>query len=175
MAAYRSPVPSLTDRCPTCGFDPSTVSPSDAAAAARSYPRRWRGLLVRPDDADPEIVRRRPGPDEPSALELAAEAAATFALVSAALDRIRVDEEPSIDVEPRATPAAGALEPVLATLEAGAETLAAAIERYRGEAWQRPGRAGDGTQLRAIDVARHGVHRGIHNLRQAERVLQKVR
>ena len=40
------------DRCPTCGFDPATVAPSDAAVAARSFPRRYREVLERRDEEE---------------------------------------------------------------------------------------------------------------------------
>lgn len=163
-----------TERCPVCGFNPPTVSPSDAAAAARSYPRRWRGLLVRPDDDDPAIVRRRPSSDGASALELAAHAAATFAIVADALQRVQAHDAPDIQIEPPGTPAAGSLEAVLEALTAGATRLATATDAVRGDDWERTGTVA-GAPLRAVDVARHGVHMGIHDLRQAERVLDEVR
>ena len=40
------------ERCPTCGFDPSTVAPSDAAVTARSLPRRFRAALAPVDDEE---------------------------------------------------------------------------------------------------------------------------
>lgn len=163
-----------TDRCPICGFNPPTVSPSDAAAAARSYPRRWRAILVRPDDDDPAIVHRRPASGASSALELAAEAAATFTTVAGAVQQIQAQDEPEIRIDPSTAAPATSLEPVLEALAAGAARLAAAIESVRAEGWERTG-VSAGSPLRAVDVARHGVHRGIHNLRRAERVLDEVR
>jgi len=175
-AAYRSGVTPVTERCPVCGFDPPTVSPADAVAAARSYPRRWRALLVRPDDDDPEILRRRASPEQPSALELASAATAAFSLVAAALGRIQREDSPGIDVAaPTSTAGNESMEPVLAALAAASEAMAAAMEAIRGEGWERTGRASGGVELRAIDVARHGVHQGIHNLRSADSVLGRVR
>lgn len=40
------------ERCPTCGFDPATVAPSDAAVTARSLPRRFRAALEPVDDEE---------------------------------------------------------------------------------------------------------------------------
>ncbi|PLS75391.1 MAG: hypothetical protein CYG61_07520 [Actinobacteria bacterium] len=163
-----------TERCPTCGFNPATVSPADAVAAARSYPRRWRALLVRPDDDDPAIVRRRPSSGEPSALELAAHAAATFTTVADSLRRVQAQDAPDIQIDPAGVAPTESLAAVLERLTMGAETLAGAIDAVRGKEWERTG-AVTGAPLRAVDVARHGVHRGIHNLRRAERVIDEVR
>src|SRR5688572_17432229 len=57
--------------CAGCGFDPSSVSPSGAAATLRLFPRRWRsGLAMRLDDPDPEgILAGRPAPGAWTALE----------------------------------------------------------------------------------------------------------
>lgn len=170
-------------RCPECGFDPSKVSPSDAAAAARSYPRRWRGLLVRPDDDDPEIVRRQPAPGEPSAVDHAALAAAGMAAATQALDRVRVHEGAAVDLGPppgpgRAVAGAGDgfnLEDVLALVARSAGALAAAVEEVHGDEWARTGVLPDGGPVHALDVARAGVHAGAHHLRAADRVLSRVR
>jgi hypothetical protein len=40
------------ERCPTCGFDPTALVPSDAAVAARSFPRRYRAALEPVDDEE---------------------------------------------------------------------------------------------------------------------------
>src|SRR3954453_1952587 len=49
--------------CPACGFDGDTVSPADAIAALRSYPRRYRALLIPPGDEDGDgIVREGKDP-----------------------------------------------------------------------------------------------------------------
>ncbi|MDP9072230.1 MAG: DinB family protein, partial [Actinomycetota bacterium] len=94
---------SIVDRCPTCGIDPRTVSPSDAVVALRSYRRRYRALLVRPDDEEgAEVVRRRPAPDRWSAVEHAAHVADVFETTAEALHTIRVHDDPVVTVEPGA-------------------------------------------------------------------------
>lgn len=165
-----------TDRCPTCGFDPPTVSPSDAAVAARSYPRRYRALLVRPDEDDPDIVHRRPAPGEPSAVEHAALAAAGMGAAAAALRRVATAEDPDVELSTGdAAPGPATLDDVLARLATAAGDLAAAVEGVRGDDWRRTGRLGDGTTVTALDLARQGVHQGSHHLRAVERVLAEVR
>lgn len=170
-------------RCPECGFDPPKVSPSDAAAAARSYPRRWRGLLVRPDDDNPEIVHRQPAPGEPSAVDHAAAAAAGMAAVTVALDRVRVHEGAAVDLglapgPGRAVAVAGdglTLEDVLALVTRSAGALAVVVEAVHGDEWARTGILPDGEPVHALDVARAGIHAGAHHLRAADRALSRAR
>src|SRR5437660_11815593 len=86
--------------CPACRFDPRTVSPADAAVAVRSYPRRFRALLVGPDgdeERTPEdLVLRRPPGGGWSALEHAVWVAEVLALAADALERIRLQDHPSV-------------------------------------------------------------------------------
>ena len=155
------------------------MSPSDAAVAARSYPRRFRALLARPGHDDPDIVHRRPSPDEASAAEHAVEAAAGMAAAAAALRRIGTADDPLVELEPPAPPPSKApqpsLEEVLDRLAAAAGALAVAIEGVHGDAWSRGGRRPDGEPVTALDAARAGVHAGTHHLRAAERTIAAVR
>lgn len=164
-------------RCPECGFDPSTVSPSDAAVAARSFPRRFRALLVRPDDEDPAIVHRRPAGGGPSAAGHALAAAAGMAAAAGALGRVLTADDPTVDLDPGPPPAAGepALDVVLDRVAVAAGVLAAAVEGASASEWVRPGRLPGGEQVTALDVARAGVHAGAHHLRAAERTLARAR
>lgn len=169
--------------CPECGFDPPTVSPSDAALAPRSFPRRWRALLVRPDEDDPRIVHRTAGDGEPSAVDHAAAAAAGMAASAGALDRVRVHDEPGVDLGPlpgRGQPVAGAgagltMEDVLERVADSAGALVASVESVHGDGWARTGVLPGGGTVHGLDIARAGVHAGAHHLRAAERVLARVR
>jgi DinB superfamily len=166
--------------CPVCGFDPRTVSPADAAVAVRSYPRRFRSVLVGPDgDEEPtpeDLVLRRPPGGGWSALDHAAWVAEVLALAADALERIRLQDTPSVTVEPPA-PAAGApgLGAVLDRMEDQAERLAQSVGRVDAHDWKRVGRLPDGGEVSALDVARHAVHQGFHHLRETERVLSELR
>lgn len=149
--------------------------------AARSYPRRFRALLVRPDDDDPAVVHRRPAPGEASALELAAAAAGAMVAAARALDAIAVRDDPEVSLA--TTPPAGGgtggdptpLEEVLRLVEQAGVELAAAIAHTRANAWGRPAHDASGVALTAMDVAREGVHGGIHHLRAVERALNRAR
>lgn len=170
-------MPSAGGRCPDCGFDPSRVSPSDAAVAARSFPRRFRALLVRPDDEDPAIVHRRPAGDGPSAVGHALAAAGGMAAAAGALGRVLTADDPTVDLGSGPPPAADepALEVVLDRVAAAAGVLAAAVEGTSASEWARPGRLPGGEEVTALDLARAGVHAGAHHLRAAERTLARVR
>ena len=108
--------------CPLCGFAPRTVSPSDAAVAVLSYPRRFRALLVRPDeDGEPtpeDLVLRRPPGGGLSALEHAARVAEVMSLGADALDRIRIQDRPSVQLDPPGTAPATDIGSVLDRLTA---------------------------------------------------------
>ncbi len=167
---------SIADRCPICGIEPRTVSPSDAVVALRSYRRRYRALLVRPDDEEgADVVRRRPAPDRWSALEHAAHVADVFEVAADALRTIRVHEEPEVAVEPGRAPRAGTVDEVVDRLGVGAERLAGTVEDMQGEDWKRAGRLLTGQQVTALDVVRHAVHVGAHHRREAERAVSEVR
>ena len=170
-------MPAPVRRCPECGYDAVTVSPSDAAVAARSYPRRFRALLVRPGQDDPDIVHRRPSPGEASAAEHAMDASAGMAAATAALHRIASADDPVVQLELTLRPAGpdAPLEEVLARLQAAADALAIAIEGVHGDAWSRSGHRPDGEPVTALDAARAGVHAGTHHLRAAERTIAAVR
>ncbi|MGI8685600.1 MAG: hypothetical protein ACR2MO_11025 [Acidimicrobiales bacterium] len=170
-----------TRRCPVCGFDAPSVGPADAAAAAHSFPRRHRGLLVRPDEDDPEIVHRSPGPGEPSALDHAAAAAEGMAAAARALTAVQVHDGAAVDLGPGPDDAvAGAsdgqtLEDVLAHVTKAAGDLAGAIESVHGDGWARTGLLPGAGEVHALDIARAGVHAGSHHLRAAERTLARAR
>ena len=176
-------MPRRSPPCPVCGFDASSVGPADAAAAARSFPRRFRALLVRPDDDDPEIVHRAPGPGAASAFDHAAAAAAGMAQAAEALARVQSREGTEVDAgtDPGdgATVAGAAggrtLAEVLDAAAGAAGTLAAAVEAVHGDSWARTGVLAGGALVHALDLARAGVHAGSHHLRAAERVVARVR
>ena len=170
-------MPSAGGRCRECGFDPSTLSPSDAAVAARSFPRRYRALLVRPDDRDPDIVHRRPAGGGLSAAGHALAAAAGMDAAANALGRVRIGDSPTVDPDPGPPPPGDdlPLQLVLDRVAAAAGVLAAAVEGTRGSEWARPGRLPTGEDVTALDLARTGVHAGAHHLRAAERTIAEVR
>lgn len=165
------------ETCPECGFDSRRMSPQDAAVAARSFPRRFRSMIVRRDDEEntDALVRRRPGPSQRSALELVADAAAAMAARAEDVRRIAVVDGAEVGAPvPPAEP--GTVDDTLDRLDAAAIRLAEAIEKAKstGSDWRRTG-VGPVGEVSLLDAAAAGVHEGVHRLRGIEQVLQAVR
>jgi hypothetical protein len=163
-------------------FDTSRVSPSDAATALRSFPRRFAAILRPPDDADEgrldDVVHRRPADGGLSALEHAAWTATGIAQVAEAFRRVAIEDDPPIELPPIdvSPPVAGGSEPldtVLARLAAASDQMADAISGVHGNDWNRPARVG-AQQVIALDVARHAVRLGVEHLRAAELTVSQV-
>ncbi len=174
MASYGSGVGSLTDRCTECGIEPWTLTPSDAAVAVRSFPRRFRALLVRPDHRDrPHLVAGR-AEGGWSALEHTAHVADVMVCVADALRLVQVHDDPAVTVEPAPprTAAFEELEEVLADLERACEELAHTVDGVSGHEWERRAHLEDGTQVTALDLVRHAVHMGAHHRRLVERIVE---
>ena len=76
------------------GLDLTNLSPADAVAALRSYPRRFRAVLV-PLAEDPTVADRlaRVGPDGRSALDITADVARTIVLLDGALAQALVHDD----------------------------------------------------------------------------------
>src|SRR5918998_6518097 len=89
---------SLPSYCARMDAEYREMSPADAAVALRSFPRRYRALLLRPDvEDDPEsIVTRKPDAQSPSALEHAAGVAALLEGTADDIERTLVQDRPNL-------------------------------------------------------------------------------
>jgi hypothetical protein len=170
----------MPDACPECGFDGRALSPADTAVALRSYPRRYRALLIPPDDDDHPTAdpARRPGRSGWSAADHGAWAATAIAAVTAQLRNVLVRDRPAVEPPaidpprpPEATPAPAV---VVDRLRAASDELAVLIDQTAGEQWTRTGVTPAGAEVTALELAHHAVHEGIHHLRATERVLAEV-
>jgi hypothetical protein len=162
-------------QCAYCGFHDDSVSPADAAVALRSYPRRYRAVLVRMDDEDGARVVTAPAADGWSALDHAAHVAVALEAGADALRLVSIEDDPLIAYAPeRREPSPGgvSVDDVLDRLTGACGRAADEVERVKGDDWRRPGRVGDGESVTALDVARYLVHEGVHHLRGAERAVQ---
>jgi hypothetical protein len=126
-------------------LDVSNLSPSDAVAALRSFPRRFRTVLALVDEDDDSVLRR-PGPDGLSAIEHAEAADRDLASAGQALRQ-----------------ALGAAGPP----EGGddAESLAELAGHVAADDWGRPGEGGTA----ALDLLREAVRVAAGHLGSAER------
>ena len=152
------------------------MSPSDAAVALRSFPRRYRALLLRPDvEDDPEsIVTRKPASDRLSALEHAATAAAVLEVAAEDIERTLVQDRPNLG-RPRPAPGrAAGLGATLERLDDAAGRLADLADRARGEEWSRTATV-DGQPTRALTMLQRAVGDSARRLRDIEQVLAEVK
>lgn len=170
------------------------LSPSDAAVAVRSFPRRFRGVLARPDDtddtdltddaaqADPDELARRIGPHGRSAADHLLAADGVLDLLDRALEQVRSDDDPALHPavrdlrdtwwEDEHTP----LPALLDQLEQTAERCADRIDAVPTDDWGRQARvAGADTTVGVLDVVREAVDVVAGHLRSAERTIAAVR
>lgn len=162
----------------------SHLSPDDAAVAVRSFPRRFRAVLARPDDerVDPDELARRLGPDGRSAADHLLAADAVLSVLDRTLEQARGGDDLV------AHPAVGDLGGVWADdphsplgrlldqLEGTASTTAARIVAVSTDDWAAGVRiAGVDATPSLLDVVRDAVDVAAGHLRAAERTIQLVR
>lgn len=147
------------------------LSPADAAAAMRSWPRRYRSELLPVDDPEVEARAVVMGPGGVSATDLAADTVRSLTVLERAVHDIRVGSDPVLHpaVLDRAARHWGAAVPespgsVLAQLDERAESFAATIEATDASEWTRTARCGNAS-ITAFDVVREAVDTAASNLR----------
>ncbi|HEX7167350.1 MAG TPA: DinB family protein [Acidimicrobiales bacterium] len=163
----------------SCGYEPSVVSPSEAAAMLRSLPRRWRSVVAFDlDAAEPEtLLVERPFPTGWSALEHAGHVRDVLHALCIRVQRVLREDDPVLP-ETHVTPPSGANEQgpgvILAALAHTAEQLAQVVEMTPLTDWYRSGRRA-GRTVKAIDLVREAVHEGVHHLKEASAQLEELR
>lgn len=152
--------------CPTCGLDTSATLPGDVVAALRSFARRYQAPLTRflPGEDAEALVTWRPGADQPSALELAADVDATLAEVDDEVSR-RAGGAPT-----GAGPEGEGRLAVAERLSARALALAERFEALEPKAWN----AAEGGES-VLDLGRRAVHAGHHGLLVVGQALRAAR
>ena len=181
----------LPDTVGTMASSPTDrLSPSDAAVAVRTFPRRFRTALARPTDdhdgeaakADPDELARRIGPDGRSAADHLIAADGVLAVVDRALEQVRSDDDPVLhpavaglrdawwDDEHTPLPA------LLDRLEQTATGCATRIDAVSVDDWARQVRVADAdATVGPLDVVREAVDVVAGHLRSAERTILAVR
>lgn len=164
-------------------YDLSSLSPADASAALRSYPRRYRAVL-RPvdDDESVEELARRYDDDGDCALDLASDTVRSWMIQAEALRQIDHGSNPVVHpgvVEATArhweTSTEQSLTDVLDQLEEQAISLADQADRIKGTAWNRTATLADKGTVTALDVIRAAVRTGRDNLGAVEKALAAAR
>jgi len=169
-------------RCQECGLDLDGIAPLDGIVALRSFARRYREVLrpvAESDEREDELLRRRPQPEAWSALEHLAHVVDVLVASSSWVRDLRARDRPVLPDVPATHLSAisaggGSVDLALEHLSRAALDLAAELEKVQGDEWERRGRLpwGEGDLL---DVMRHAVHEASHHLRDARRVLSRVR
>ena len=168
-------------RCDECGFDGDELSPADAIAALRRFPKRYRAPLTRllPNE-DGSVLRRRPDPDTWSALEYAAHVRDVFGAYASRVRRTLHEDRPTFD-EPGPDELAEARRyndddpaAVASELEANVERLASTFEAVPDDGWERVG-VRYGEERSVLFTARRAVHEGNHHLLDIGRSLRAAR
>jgi hypothetical protein len=137
------------------------MSPSDAVVALTSFPRRWRAVLVRPDDDKEELVRR-PGADGQSALDHLAAATARIRDAASAVARELGVAAPAL----AGAPSAESVDAALAALSEASYALVGVIEEATADDWKKGS---------ALELLRGAVGEAAARLRQAEQVIHEVK
>jgi hypothetical protein len=168
--------------CPVCGLDLDSIKPLDTIAAIRSFPRRYRAALKtfgQDEDAD-AVIRRRPAPDEWSALEHAAYAADMIDRYAPSIRRMLMEDNPTLpffDPESRVEEEGWNGRPlpkVVADMETACADMGMTLDEVGADDWARRGRF-DWGERDVLAAAREAVHVGSHHLREIEQVLRQVR
>jgi hypothetical protein len=154
--------------------------------AVRSFPRRFRAVLARPDDederVDPDELARRIGPEGRSAADHLVAADGVLSLVARALAQVQGGGDPAL--HPALADLGGAwwddprtpLGALLEQLDGTATELADRIDAVPTDDWGRHVRVADDDRTRQLlDVVRDAVDVTAGHLRAAERTVQAVR
>ncbi|GAC1530901.1 MAG: hypothetical protein NVS3B12_06080 [Acidimicrobiales bacterium] len=166
--------------CPICGFDAASVSPSDAIAALRSYPRRF-GAIIAPtnDDSSGDAWTDAHLPDgaEEAADERrrtagtteAGQAANAIKSIGADLRAVLVNDDPALaapDGIATAVQSAGDPLTALDRLTSACNEVAALGQTQAANTWNRTGTRNSGP-VTAVDLLRDAAHSGAHHLHEA--------
>lgn len=163
-------------------LDVTRLSPDDARAALRSYPRRFREAFA-PVDEDEDVadLAARPAADGRSARSATADVARTWSVLRDALREVVVNDTPVlppevVDAERQRWDApAPPLPEALDDVAAEAEALVELIARVPGESWGRTGTIPDGPAVGALELVQQAVRVGHDGLRAAVRALAEAR
>ena len=151
--------------CPDCGFYTREPARGDLASLARDVGSRWTAFLSAPADLG---VRPRPGVWSP--LEYACHVRDVFALADYRVRLMLAEDDPLFanwDQDATAIEsdyASADADEVRLALARTAEGFGVALEAVPDDAWERPGRRGDGASFTIDSFARYLLHDPIHHL-----------
>lgn len=162
----------LERSCPECGFDASSFSCLDVAAAIRQNASAWPDLLELP------TARVRPREEQWSALEYACHVRDVFRLYDKRLELMLERDDPLFEnwdqdrtaIEERYDEQEP--ERVAAELQAAAAAIAERFDSVSASSWSRIGRRGDGAAFTVDSFSRYLLHDPVHHLHDVKTGLE---
>lgn len=159
----------LRERCPDCGFDPSTVAPADLGPELRRCAITWTAALAEDD------VRQRPAPTTWSSLEYGAHVRDVMLLFRRRVLAMLTTDDPLFDNwDQDATALEGRYweaDPgqVAEELAAATDLLAAVYDGVADDQWDRPGRRSNGSVFTVASLGVYCLHDVVHHLHDVGR------
>lgn len=164
------------------GLDVSHLSPDDAVAALRSFPRRFRAALAAAEDDDVEELAHRVGPAGTSAVDHLVDATSALMLLGRALHQVVRSQEPLLHpavLDPTLRqwdpPPGLDVATLVDLLGDEVDDLVAEIAHVGSPDWARTGRVADGAEITALDVVREAVRTVAEDLRGVESAMAAAR
>ncbi|MBU6329044.1 MAG: hypothetical protein KGR18_03700 [Acidobacteria bacterium] len=162
--------------------DSRPVAPTDAQIALRSFPRRYRSLVLPAEDPVIEAQAQQIGPEGVSALELLADTVRTWLIQREALRQTQVHDFPIFhaaviraDQRHWHNPVLDSVASALEQLDELAGALADDAAAIHGDAWFRSGTIAGGESVTALQILDAAVVVGAENLQRMERTLRSIR
>ena len=171
----------LNEPCPECGFDASTITPSEVAGRVRANAAAWRGVLNR----GPMIEERPPVPAgrplQWSALEYGAHVRDVYGLAVERLTLMLKKKHPTfanwdqdataVDEDYRSQDA----NKISYDLAVNAGRFADLLDRVRGDQWERTGLRSDGSAFTVASFAQYLLHDPVHHLADVEKGFEAIK
>lgn len=149
--------------CPECGFDASLFTEHGVAALTRANATTWPAILRATD------ARLRPDESTWSPLEYGAHVRDVYRLASVRLELMLSEDDPLFanwdQDETAIAERYGEQEPsvVAGEIDAAARALADLLDAVTADAWERPGRRGDGATFTVASFAKYLIHDPVHH------------
>ncbi|WP_243059766.1 methyltransferase domain-containing protein [Nocardioides sp. SR21] len=153
----------LSEPCPECGFEATTVTRDGIATVVRENARTWQAVLTLGDAAV------RPDPATWSTLEYACHVRDVNRIFDLRVGLMLDEDDPTfVNWDQDETAIAekyGEQDPatVSAELLAAAESVAARYEAVPGDAWERRGFRSNGSEFTVDSIGRYHLHDLVHH------------
>ncbi|MFK0008855.1 DinB family protein [Paenarthrobacter sp. NPDC090520] len=158
----------LTEPCPECGFDASTVTPTTVPGSVLSMLPRWRSVLKRED------ATTRPNDHTWSPVEYACHVRDVFELFGQRLNLMLTQENAAFDNWDQDQAAIdgdyGSSDPsqVADELVTEGEQVAESFARVVQDEWERTGTRSNGSAFTVLTFSQYFLHDVVHHLHDVD-------